>query len=103
MLFSTNHIISIRSLSTGSKRTWSEVESDINVYINQTQEEILPGFDGNASFMVYRMLTDGNHSAISIDDRIVDENDIVYEVKGKSVSDDMTGIHHQYILLLKQE
>ncbi len=102
MLCSTNHIISIQSLSTGAKRTWTEVDSDVAVYINQTQEEVLPGFDNNAAFMVYRMMTDGNHEDIFINDRIVDENDVTYEVKGKSISDDMMWIHHQYILLLKQ-
>lgn len=89
MLCSTNHIISIQSLGTGAKRFWTEVDSDIAVYINQTQEEVLHGFDNNASFMVYRMMTDGLHKTIKINDRIVDENDVVYEVKGKSISNDM--------------
>ena len=73
MLFNTNHIITISSLSTGAKRTWSQVDSEISVYINQIQEDLVSGFDGAGSFTAYRMMTDGNHEAISIGDRIVDE------------------------------
>lgn len=89
MLSSYNHTISISSLSTGAKRTWTEVESDVSVYINQIQEDLVTGFDGAGSFTAYRMMTDGNHEAIAIGDRVTDENGNIYEVRSKSISDDM--------------
>jgi hypothetical protein len=81
MLYNSNHTISISSLSTGSKRTWSEVDTDIFVYINQIQEDLISGFDGAGSFTSYRMFTDGNHETIAIGDRITDEEGNTYEVK----------------------
>ncbi len=81
MLYSTNHTISISTLSTGAKRVWTEVETDVFVYINQTQEDLVQGFDGAGSFTGYRMFTDGDHETISIGDRVTDEDRNVYEVK----------------------
>lgn len=101
MLSSYNHTISISRLSTGAKRTWSEVESDVAVYINQIQEDLVTGFDGAGSFTAYRMMTDWNHETIAIGDRVADENSNIYEVKTKSISDDMMWVHHQYILIIK--
>jgi len=79
MLF--NHYITISSLGTGAKRSWTEVESDVAVYINQIQEEVVSGFDSAPSFLSYRMMTSGNHTEILIGDKVIDENGIVYEVK----------------------
>lgn len=103
MLCSTNHTISISSLSTGTKRTWSEVESGVAVYINQIQEDLVTWYDGSGSFTAYRMMTDGNHETIAIGDRVTDENGNIYEVRAKSISDDIMGVHHQYILIIKYE
>lgn len=89
MLSSTNHTISISSLSTGAKRAWTVTESDVAVYINQIQEDLVQGFDGAGSFTAYRMMTDGNHETIAIGDRVTDENGNIYEVRAKSISDDM--------------
>jgi len=103
MLFNTNHTISVSNLSTGAKRTWSEVDTDVRVYINQISEELVQGYDGAGSFTAYRMFTDGSHETISIGDRVTDEDDNVYEVRSKSISNDLTGVHHQYILIIKYE
>lgn len=61
----------------------------------------MEGFEGAGSFWAYRMMTDGTHSAIAVGDRITDEDGLVYEVRGKSISEDLTGIHHQYLLVIK--
>lgn len=63
----------------------------------------MPGFDGAGSFTAYRMMTDGDHKKISIADRIIDEAGNTYEVRAKSISDDVMGVHHQYILIIKYE
>ncbi len=44
------------------------------------------------------MLTDGGHTDINIGDRIEDDRGTIYEVRGKSIWDDITGVHHQYLL-----
>lgn len=94
-----NHTITISSLGTGAKRAWTESESDIMVYINQIQEDVVTGFDSAPSFLSYRMMTNGNHETINIGDRVTDEADIVYEVKGKSIHSSLVGTHHQYLII----
>jgi len=94
-----NHTITISSLGTGAKRSWTEWESDIAVYINQIQEDVISGFDSAPSFLSYRMMTNGNHTEILIGDKVTDENGIVYEVKWKSVHSSLVGTHHQYLLI----
>lgn len=103
MLFSTNHIVSISSLSTGAKRTWSVSSTGVAVYINQIQEDLVQWYDGAGSFTAYRMMTDGTHTTIDVGDRITDENNNIYEVRAKSISDDIMGVHHQYILIIKYD
>lgn len=46
------------------------------------------------------MLTDGVHSDINIGDRIEDDKGSTFEVRGKSIWDDITGVHHQYLLTI---
>jgi hypothetical protein len=101
MLFSTNHIISIARLSSGAKKTWEELTCELPVYINQIQEDLVQWFDGAGSFTAYRMMTDGDHCDISINDRVVDECGATYEVRGVSPSEDLTGTHNQYLLIKK--
>lgn len=45
------------------------------------------------------MMTDGSHDEIKIGDRIIDENAKEYDVRAKAVSEDLTGIHHQYLII----
>ena len=98
MLFNTNHIITIKRLSSGEKKTWSDVYCELAVYINQIQEEINTSFDSAGSFLAYRMMTNGDED-ILLWDRITDENGKEYIVKSPaSVSNDLTWKHAQYIL-----
>lgn len=59
MLPSTNKTVTIRRFTrTGALGVWDDVETDVDVYINQVQSEMVGGFDGAGSFFAYRMLTD---------------------------------------------
>ena len=107
MLPTTNKTISILQLTavTGStvKRNWDSVQDGVRVYINQIQEDLVPWYDGSGSFFAYRMLTKGNHETINVNDRVVDEDSVTYTVKGKSTFKDMTGTHHQYIMIVTHD
>lgn len=72
------------------------------MYINAIQEDLVSGFDGAGAFLAFRMMTNGAHQGISIGDKIVDEASVEYEVRGKAISNDLTGVHHQYTLVVKQ-
>jgi hypothetical protein len=61
---------------------------------------MVTGFDGAGSFFAYRMLTNNNHQAIAIGDRIADGT-LTYEVRGVSPFSDLTGDHNQYLLIVK--
>ena len=100
MLPTTNRIITVLSLTqSGEKRTFTSTITGLPVYINQNGEEIVDGFDNEGSFFAHRMLTDGTHSTILIGDRITSNDGKQYDVRGKAVYDDITGIHHQYLIV----
>lgn len=103
MLPSTNATISISRLSSsGAPRTWTTVATEIPAYINQTREDMISGFDNQPAFLAYRMLTDGDHTAIKVGDRISDGTN-TYEVRTPpAISNDLTGKHHQYLLIIQQ-
>lgn len=99
MLVHANRTITVkRMLQTWQKRGYSEIQSGLQVYINQNGDEPLAGIDDSPDFYAYKMLTDGGHTDINIGDRIEDDRGTIYEVRGKSVWDDITGVHHQYLL-----
>lgn len=99
MLVHTNRIVTIKRMTTtGQKRGFLEVQTGLAVYINQNGDEPLAGIDDSPDFYAHKMLTDGVHEAIEIGDKIEDDKGNKFEVRGKSVWDDMTGIHHQYLL-----
>lgn len=100
MLPHKNRTISISSLvASGEKRIFSQVATGVRVYINQNGEEITEGFDNDGSFYAHRMMTDGNHASIVAGSRITDDLGKQYDVRGKSISKDLTGTHHQYLLV----
>jgi hypothetical protein len=99
MLPTTNRIISVKSLTGTGKRTYSTTITGLSVYINQNGEELGEGFDSEGSFFAHRMLTDGTHTAIAIGDRVTSDDGKQYDVRGKAIYDDITGIHHQYLLV----
>lgn len=80
MLFSSNKTVTVKSLSTGAKRTWGTASASFRAYINQIQENDVEGFEGQGAFLAFRMMTDGNHSAVYVGDRITDDSSVVYEV-----------------------
>lgn len=100
MLPHKNRTIAIKTLvASGEKRTFSTVATGVRVYINQNGEELIDGFDGEGAIFAHKMLTDGNHAAIAIGHRITDDTGKQYDVRGKAVSKDLTGTHHQYLLV----
>lgn len=100
MIVHTNHTITAKRLvQTGEMKDFSQILTGLDVYINQVQEEILEGYENQPSFISYRMMTDGDHEAIEIGDRIIDENGKQYDVRAKAVSEDLTGVHHQYLII----
>lgn len=59
MLPNTNKAVTIKRFTrTGALGVWSDVDTEVDVYINQVQSEMAIGFDNAGSFFVYRMLTD---------------------------------------------
>lgn len=104
MLPTTNRTIAIlRYARTSGKGAYTSVATGIRAYINQTQEEVQEGIDNQGSWIVYRMMTNGTHTDIVIGDRITDDQSNTYEVRGKAISKDLTGTHHQYILVVKYD
>lgn len=101
MLVHTNRTISVKRLvPSGKKRVFLDIIVGLNVYINQNGEEVLQGIENQPNFLLYKMMTDGQHTTIAMGDRIEDTNGKIYEVRTPaSVSDDLTGIHHQYLLV----
>jgi hypothetical protein len=100
MLVTKNRTITVQSLTqTGEKRAFSNTITGLKVYINQTQDELVEGFDNQGSIFPHKMLTDGNHGAILIGDRITDDTGKQYDIRGKSIFKDLTGTHHQYTLV----
>lgn len=93
----TNNTISIKRLTGTGKRTWEEVESGIEVYMNQINEDLVWGLDAQPSFIAYRMMTDGQHEIIGIGDRVVDD-EYTYDVRTVSVQQSIVWESHQYIL-----
>ena len=87
-------------MTTGEKQALVTSITGKSVYINQIQEDEVTGFDNQPSFFAYRMLTDGNHATIRIGDEVTDDLANVYTVRGKSISQDLTGTHHQYLLII---
>jgi len=72
MLPSTNKTISILRLSGTDTRTWSSVATGVEVYINQTREDMVPGYENQPAFLTFRMLTDGTHTTIAVGDHVND-------------------------------
>lgn len=99
MLATKNRTITVKSLGTGEKRTFTTTITGLRVYINQSSDDITSGLDGEGAFFIHKMLTDGSHAAILVGDRITDDTSKQYDVKGKSISKDLTGTHHQYTIV----
>lgn len=100
MLPTTNRTISIlRLTTTGEKKAFVSVATGVRVYINQSSEDLIDGSDNQGAFFVHKMLTDGTHATITMNDRITDDLGNQFDVRGKSTFSDMTGQHHQYVLL----
>lgn len=99
MLPTKNRTISVsRLVASGEKRNFSTIITGLQVYINQSSEEQIGGYDGQPSFYGYKMLTEGNHTTIDIGDRVTSDDGKSYDIRGKSVFDSMVGKHHQYLL-----
>ncbi len=102
MLPSTNKTISILRLAGSNTRTYTTVATGIEVYINQTREDVVGGFENMPTALTYRMFTDGTHTAIAVGDQVNDGTNTYQVVTPAAVSDDLTGIHHQYLLIIAQ-
>lgn len=99
MLPTKNRTISVSRLTaSGEKRIFSSIITGLQVYINQTAEEQMSGYDNQPSFYAHRMFTEGNHVLIDIGDRITDDTGRSYDVRGKSVHSSIVGTHHQYLI-----
>ena len=86
MIPQKNRTVTVKRLvQSGEKRVFSNVATGLRVYVNQIDEQPQEGFDGESSFMLHRMMTDGNHEAIAIGDRITDDLGRQFDVRGKSV------------------
>lgn len=103
MLPSTNKTISILQLSGTLTREWTEVETGIPAYINQTREDIVGTYDNQPSLLTFRMFTNGDHTTvIAVGDRISDGTNTYEVTTPAAISEDLTGLHHQYLLTLQQ-
>lgn len=104
MLPSTNNVVTISRLAANGDITeYSDVITGLEVYINQTREDVVPGYEGQPNFRAFRMMTDGDHDAIEFHDRVTDQDGVQYEVVAPpSISDDITGKHHQYLLVVQE-
>lgn len=99
MLPTKNRTISVSRLTaSGEQRNFVALFTGLQVYINQSSEELGGGYEGDPAFYAHKMLTEGNHATIDIGDRITDDLGHSYDVRGKSVHRSLVGTHHQYLL-----
>ena len=104
MLPTTNHTIAILRYSrTDGLGSFASVQTGIRVYINSIREDLVESLDAAGSFRGFRMMTNGNHEEIEIGDNITDEDGNTYSITGKAISKDITGIHHQYLMVQKYD
>lgn len=105
MLPSTNNTVTVQRLTAnGALKEYVEVLTGVDVYLNQIREDLVPGYEGQPNFLAFRMMTDGEHDPILYQDRIIDQDSVQYEVVAPpSKSNDITGAHNQYLLVLQQK